>query len=58
VLEPEDVAEAVVAGIREEQFLILPHEAVARHMALKAAQPERWLRGMRKLVRAARAGSG
>jgi NAD(P)-dependent dehydrogenase (short-subunit alcohol dehydrogenase family) len=56
LLEPEDVAEAVVAGIREEQFLILPHEAVARHMALKASQPERWLRGMRKLVRAARAG--
>jgi NAD(P)-dependent dehydrogenase (short-subunit alcohol dehydrogenase family) len=58
LLEPEDVAEAVVAGIREEQFLILPHEAVARHMALKAAEPERWLRGMRKLVRQARAGSG
>jgi NAD(P)-dependent dehydrogenase (short-subunit alcohol dehydrogenase family) len=57
LLEPEDVAEAVVAGIREEQFLILPHEAVARHMALKASQHERWLRGMRKLVRAARSGS-
>jgi NAD(P)-dependent dehydrogenase (short-subunit alcohol dehydrogenase family) len=58
LLEPDDVAEAVVAGIGAEQFLILPHEAVARHMALKASQPERWLQGMRKLVRAARAGSG
>jgi NAD(P)-dependent dehydrogenase (short-subunit alcohol dehydrogenase family) len=58
LLEPQDVAEAVVTGIREERFLILPHEAVARHMALKASEPERWLRGMRKLVRAARAGSG
>jgi len=56
LLEPEDVAEAVVAGIREERFLILPHEAVARHMALKASQPERWLKGMRKLVRQAPAG--
>lgn len=54
VLEPEDVADAVVAGIREERFLILPHEAVSRHMALKAAQPERWLNGMRRLVREAR----
>ncbi len=54
VLEPSDVAEVVVAGIREERFLILPHEAVAGHMALKAAQPDRWLRGMRKLVRNAR----
>jgi NAD(P)-dependent dehydrogenase (short-subunit alcohol dehydrogenase family) len=57
VLEPSDVAEVVVAGIREERFLILPHQAVAGHMALKASQPERWLGGMRKLVRAARAGS-
>lgn len=54
VLEPEEVAEAVVAGVREEHFLILPHEAVARHMALKGAQPERWLSGMRRLVREAR----
>ena len=54
LLEPEDVAEAVVAGIRAEQFLILPHEAVARYMALKASQPERWLEGMRGLVRQAR----
>jgi NAD(P)-dependent dehydrogenase (short-subunit alcohol dehydrogenase family) len=54
VLEPEQVADVVIAGIREERFLILPHEAVAQHMALKAARPERWLEGMRKLVRDAR----
>jgi NAD(P)-dependent dehydrogenase (short-subunit alcohol dehydrogenase family) len=54
LLEPEDVAEAVIAAIREERFLILPHDAVARYMALKAAQPERWLEGMRRLVRDAR----
>ena len=55
VLEPEQVADAVVAGIAEERFLILPHEDVAQHMALKGAQPERWLNGMRRLVRQARA---
>jgi NAD(P)-dependent dehydrogenase (short-subunit alcohol dehydrogenase family) len=55
LLEPEDVAEAVVAGIREEQFLILPHPKVADHLALKATQNERWIRGMRRLVRQARA---
>jgi NAD(P)-dependent dehydrogenase (short-subunit alcohol dehydrogenase family) len=55
VLEPEDVAAAVVEAIREERFLILPHEAVAHHTALKGAQPERWIAGMRKLVREARA---
>jgi NAD(P)-dependent dehydrogenase (short-subunit alcohol dehydrogenase family) len=54
LLEPDDVAAAVVAGIGDERFLILPHEDVAKHLALKGAQPERWLRGMRRLVRQAR----
>jgi NAD(P)-dependent dehydrogenase (short-subunit alcohol dehydrogenase family) len=58
VLEPSEVAEAVVAGMREERFLILPHEVVAQHLALKGTQPERWLNGMRKLLRGARAESG
>jgi NAD(P)-dependent dehydrogenase (short-subunit alcohol dehydrogenase family) len=54
LIEPAEVAEAVVAGIRAERFLILPHEDVAKHMALKGAQPERWLNGMRRIVRQAR----
>ena len=54
LIEPEDVAEAVVAGIRDERFLILPHENVAGYMALKGSDPERWLKGMRRLVREAR----
>jgi NAD(P)-dependent dehydrogenase (short-subunit alcohol dehydrogenase family) len=58
LLEPEEVAEAVVTGIREERFLILPHPVVADHLALKATQPERWLRGMRRLVRQTREASG
>jgi NAD(P)-dependent dehydrogenase (short-subunit alcohol dehydrogenase family) len=55
LIEPEDVADAVVAGIREERFLILPHENVARFMERKGSDPERWLAGMRKLVSQARA---
>lgn len=58
LIEPEDVADTVVAGIRDERFLILPHENVKGFMALKAAEPERWLKGMRRLVREARAASG
>ena len=54
VLEPADVAEAVVVGIREERFLILPHEIVRKYVALKGADHERWLTGMRRLVRGAR----
>jgi NAD(P)-dependent dehydrogenase (short-subunit alcohol dehydrogenase family) len=56
VLEPSDVAEAVVVGIRDERFLILPHENVARYMALKGSRHERWMTGMKDLVRRARAG--
>jgi len=55
VLEPEEVAEAVVAGMRDERFLILPHAVVGDYLALKGTQPERWLGGMRKMLREARA---
>ncbi len=55
VLEPEEVAEAVVAGMRDERFLILPHPVVGEYLALKGTQPERWLGGMRKMLRGARA---
>jgi NAD(P)-dependent dehydrogenase (short-subunit alcohol dehydrogenase family) len=55
VIEPEDVAQAVVEGIAEERLLILPHEEVGRFMALKGAKPDRWIAGMQRLVREARA---
>jgi NAD(P)-dependent dehydrogenase (short-subunit alcohol dehydrogenase family) len=55
VLEPADVAAAVLQGVADERFLILPHADVAQYMAFKGAQPERWLAGMRHLLREARA---
>ena len=55
LLEPEDVAEVVIEAIRDERFLILPHEEVGHHIALKGAEPERWIRGRRRVVREARA---
>ncbi len=57
VLEPADVAEAVIEAIREERLLILPHEVVSKYVALKGADHERWLTGMRRIVRGARASS-
>ena len=48
-LEPEAVAEAVVKGIAEERFLILPHPEVAEYFRRKADDYDRWLRGMRRL---------
>jgi NAD(P)-dependent dehydrogenase (short-subunit alcohol dehydrogenase family) len=52
ILEPEEAAEAIVQGVREERFLILPHPEVARYMQHKAKDPDRWLERMRQFVRA------
>jgi NAD(P)-dependent dehydrogenase (short-subunit alcohol dehydrogenase family) len=49
VLEPDDVAQAVVEGIAEERFLILPHGEVLDFFQRKAADYDRWLAGMRRL---------
>lgn len=58
LLEPGDVAEAVLEGIRAERFLILPHPQVAKYMAYKGQDNERWLAGMRRMVSQARQGTG
>jgi len=49
VLESDDVAEAVVEGLREERFLILPHPEVSDYFQRKAGDYDRWLAGMRRL---------
>lgn len=51
VLEPADVAEATIQGLEEERFLILPHPRVAKYFSHKAADYDRWLKGMRKFRR-------
>ncbi len=56
VLEPDDVADAVIAAIDREQFLILPHPEVLTFFQRKALDYERWLSGMRRLQARAAAG--
>ncbi|HEY5890291.1 MAG TPA: SDR family oxidoreductase [Acidimicrobiia bacterium] len=56
LLEPDAipaaaVAEAVVQGIRAEEFLILPHPEVRRYIQNKANDYDRWIGGMQKLQR-------
>ncbi len=49
LLEPDEVADAVVAAIDSEQFLILPHPEVLTFFQRKALDYERWIVGMRRL---------
>jgi NAD(P)-dependent dehydrogenase (short-subunit alcohol dehydrogenase family) len=48
-LSAEEVAGAVIRGLDEERFLILPHPEVAEYMRRRGDDHERWLAGMRKL---------
>jgi NAD(P)-dependent dehydrogenase (short-subunit alcohol dehydrogenase family) len=48
-LEPDAVADAVVAGLASERFLILPHPEVAEYVLRKAHDHDRWIRGMVRL---------
>jgi NAD(P)-dependent dehydrogenase (short-subunit alcohol dehydrogenase family) len=58
LLEPEQVADAVVEGLEAERFLILPHPQVATYLRYKATDPDRWLAGVRRLASRAGAAAG
>jgi len=48
LMEPSALAEAVIAGLKEEKFLILPHPQVKTYMQRKVSDYDRWLQGMRR----------
>jgi NAD(P)-dependent dehydrogenase (short-subunit alcohol dehydrogenase family) len=56
VLEPDEVAQAVVEGMRSERFLILPHPEVLEFLRRKGSDYDRWLGGMRRLQTSVAAG--
>ncbi|SCL36634.1 NADP-dependent 3-hydroxy acid dehydrogenase YdfG [Micromonospora rhizosphaerae] len=58
VLTPDQVADATIAGLAEERFLILPHPEVATYARRRAEDPDGWQAGLRKLVRRLRAADG
>jgi NAD(P)-dependent dehydrogenase (short-subunit alcohol dehydrogenase family) len=45
----EQVADDVIAAMRAERFLVLPHPEVHDYMQRKATDVDRWLGGMRRL---------
>ncbi|WP_018995505.1 SDR family NAD(P)-dependent oxidoreductase [Hirschia maritima] len=51
VVEPETVAQLTLKSLDEGKFFVFPHEEVADYIQGKAAEPDRWLGGMRKLRR-------
>ncbi|WP_127360686.1 SDR family oxidoreductase [Actinacidiphila soli] len=50
-IEPEDVAEAVMRGIADERFLILPHPEAADYYVARATDTDRWISGMNRVQR-------
>ncbi|MGD9601052.1 MAG: SDR family oxidoreductase [Gammaproteobacteria bacterium] len=46
MIEPEQLADCVIEGMRKEEFLILPHAQVRDYMLRKASDIDRWLAGM------------
>lgn len=48
-LEPEQVADAWLAALADDRFLVLPHPEVAGYYAARATDTDRWLAGMRRL---------
>ena len=49
LIEPVAVAEAVMAALDEERFLVLPHPEVAEYERRRAADRDRWLAGMARV---------
>jgi short-subunit dehydrogenase len=50
-IEADDVAAALLRAIDAGEFLVLPHPEVGPMYAARAADPDRWLTGMRRLSR-------
>ncbi|MDH3994619.1 MAG: SDR family oxidoreductase [Gammaproteobacteria bacterium] len=51
MMEPEDLADIVIAGLRNECFLILTHEEVLEYMRRKTSDYDRWIGGMNRLMK-------
>ena len=48
-IEPEQVADALLAGMAAGRFLILPHPEVRGYYEMRASDTDKWLRGMNRM---------
>jgi len=51
MIEPEELCDTVVEGLRSETFMILPHPVVLDYMRNKTNNYDRWIGGMNKLMK-------
>jgi hypothetical protein len=51
MLEANDVAKHTLDQMALGKFLITPHAIVNKYIKIKAADPEKWIIGMRKLYK-------
>ncbi len=49
MMEPDDLADVVIEGLRKERFVILPHPEVLEYMRRKTNDYDRWIKGMNRL---------
>lgn len=49
VISAEEAADAVLAGMAEETFMIMPHPELSSYARRKGEDYDRWLQGMRQL---------
>lgn len=56
-IEPDQVAGEVVKAMTEEKFLVLPHPEAGKYFLNKATDYDRWIRSMRKMLKAETANS-
>jgi NAD(P)-dependent dehydrogenase (short-subunit alcohol dehydrogenase family) len=57
-IEPEQVADALAVAMAEGGFLVLPHPEVRDYYVNRAADTDRWLRGMSRLQQRIEEGTG
>jgi NAD(P)-dependent dehydrogenase (short-subunit alcohol dehydrogenase family) len=49
VLPPDQAAARVIDAVKEDRFLILTHPEMQTFIERKAADPQRWIKGMSRL---------
>ena len=49
MMEPDELADSVIKGLEQEDFLILPHESVREYIRRKTSDYDRWIIGMQRL---------